>query len=267
MDIFAKSGKVLFLSTIQSLLIIVSFALMLTGCSESEYTLEYSGPSPGTGDAAYPDTPIGKQIKQHITAMSGVGKDAESEYQKSLANMRATAGVTPVLMEVYEALPEEDYFRRTLVVEAMKEMHSEEALSYLERIVNSPIPKDRMPDNTEVNTRESEIVIRVTAVQGLSILARQKSSKADDLLLKLVGHDDLTVRQMAARGYLASSVGNKEEKLGRLRKMLPEEEHWYVTTELTPIKKVQHPNVLPDFDLDAFMKRRSDKAPKTGEVK
>jgi hypothetical protein len=47
--------------------------------------------------------------------------------------------------------------------------------------------------------------------------------------------------------------------------MVPQDEHWYLT-ELTEIRKVQHPEVLPDFDLDDFMKRQSDDAPRTGEV-
>lgn len=238
-------------------------SLLVSGCSKPEYTLEYSGPSPGSGDAIYPKTPTGQQIKQHLTAMAGVGEDAEANYQKSLAAMRANPDVTPALAKVYAAIPEEDYFRRTLVVEALKEMRAVDALPSLARIANAPIPEDRLPENTEVNTRENEIVIRITAVQGLSVLAVQESHEANDLLLKLVGHDDLTVRQMAARGYLGSSVGSADEKLKQLFEMVPKEEHWYLTTKLTEIREVQHPEVLPDFDLEAFMKRQSDSAPRT----
>ncbi len=246
---------------------IIGASLLVSGCSKPEYTLEYTGPSTGSGDAIYPKTPGGQQIKRHLTAMAGVGEDAEANYQKSLAAMRKNPDIIPVLAEVYTAIPEEDYFRRTQVVEALKEMRSVDALPYLARIVNAPIPKDRLPENTEVNTRENEIVIRITAVQGLSVLAAQESRKANDLLFKLVGHDDLTVRQMATRGYLGSSVGDTDEKLKQLYEMVPKEEHWYLTTKLTEIREVLHPEVLPDFDLEAFMKRRSDNAPKTEERK
>jgi hypothetical protein len=242
-------------------------SLLISGCSDPEYTLEYTGPSPGSGDAIYPKTPTGQQIKKHLTAMAGVGEDAEANYQKSLAVMRLNPEVLSVLAEVYEAIVEEDYFRRTLVVETLKEMHSVDALSYLARIANTPIPEDRMPKNTEVNTREDEIVIRITAVQGLSVLAAQDSSEANNLLLKLVSHDDLTVRQMSARGYLGSSVGSLDEKLKQLHEIVPEDEHWYLTTKLTEIRKVQHPEVLPDFDLEAFMKQQSNKAPRVEERK
>ena len=240
-------------------------SIFVCGCSKPEYTLEYAGPSPGSGDAVYPETPAGRQIKEHLTAMAGVGEDAEANYQKSLAAMRANPNVTPVLAEVYAAIPEEDYFRRTLVVEALKEMRSVDALPYLARVATAPIPEDRLPENTEVNTRENEIVIRITAVQGLSVLAAQESGEASDLLFELVGHDELTVRQMAARGYLGSSIGSTDEKLKQLYESVPDEEHWYLTTKLTEIREVQHPEVLPEFDLETFMKRQSDNAPKTGE--
>lgn len=247
--------------------LILVASLLVFGCAESESRLEYAGPSPGSGDEVYPKTPAGQQIKEHVTAMAGVGEDAEAIYQNSLAKMRANPGITPVLAEVYAAIPEVDYFRRTLVVEALKEMRSFDAIPHLASIANAPIPEDRMPENTEVNTRENEIVIRITAVQGLSILAALESSEANNLLLKLVSHDDLTVRQMAARGYLGSAIGNADEKLKRLQEMVPKDEHWYLTTKLTEIREVEHPEVLPDFDLETFMKRQSKDAPKTEEGK
>lgn len=241
--------------------------LLVVGCGESEQTLEYAGPSPGSGDSVYPKTPVGQQIKDHLTIMAGVGEDAEAKYQESIAAMRANPTAIPVLAEVYAALPEEDYFRRTLVVEALKEMRSEDALPELHRIATAPIPKDRLPEDTEVDTRENEIVIRITAVQGLSALAANSSEKADNLLFELVGHDDLTVRQMAARGYLGSAVGNPGEKLKVLHEKIPKEEHWYLTTKLTDIRTVPHPDVLPDLDLATFLKQRSDEAPNIKEAR
>lgn len=247
--------------------LVLGASLLAFGCAGPEYTLEYSGPSPGAGDVVYPKTPAGRQIKQHLTAMAAVGVDAEANYQQSLASLRANPEVTPVLADVYSAIPEEDYFRRTLIVETLKEMRSLKVLPYLSRIATAPIPEDRLPENTEVNTREAEIVIRITAIQGLSILAANSSAEANDLLLELVGHDELTVRQMAARGFLGSSIGDEREKLKVLYERVPKQEHWYLTTKPTEIRKVQHPDVLPEFDLDALLKLKSDKAPRTEEEK
>ena len=153
------------------------------------------------------------------------------------------------------------------MVEALKEMRSEDALAQLYRIATAPIPKDRLPEDTEVDTRENETVIRITAVQGLSTLAANSSIKADNLLLELVGHDDLTVRQMAARGDPGSAVGDPGEKLKVLQEKIPKEEHWYPTTKLTDIRTVPHPDVLPDLDLATFLKQTSDEGPKVKEAR
>jgi hypothetical protein len=144
-------------------------------------------------------------------------------------------------------------------------MRMPEAFPYLAKIANATLPPDRMPENAEVNTRESEVVIRITAVEGLSALAQQESREADDMLLRLVKNDDLTVRQMAARGYLSSPIGNPEERLKQLMEMVPKEEHWYLTLQPTNIREVQHPEVLPDFNLKEFMDRKSADAPKINQ--
>lgn len=243
---------------------VLAAALLAFGCAKPEGTLEYAGPSPGGGDAVFPNTSTGQQIRQHLAAMAGVGEDAEANYQNSLASLRANPEATTVVETVYLAVPEQDYFRRTLLVEALKEMRTVEALPSLERIATSPIPEDRLPQNAEIDTREHEVVIRITAVQGLSILA-DSSDVAHNLLLELVGHEDLTVRQMAARGYLGSSLGNAEEKLSLLRERVPREEHWYLTTEMTEIREVRHPDVLPEYDLDELLEVESDEAPKIEE--
>ncbi len=66
------------------LLILVLRPLKISNELESENTLEYSGPNPGSGDVVFPKTPAGQQIKQHLTTAAGVGEDAEMKYQKSL---------------------------------------------------------------------------------------------------------------------------------------------------------------------------------------
>jgi len=237
--------------------------VLATGCAEPDYRLTYEGPAPGAGDLVFPDTPTGHQVEQHLDVMAAVAEDAEERYQASLAALRANPEAASVLAEVYGQVPEGDYFRRTLLTEALKELRTPEALPYLRSIATSQIPEDRAPGDTEVNTREAEIVIRITAVQGLSNLAAESSAEADDLLLELVGHEELTVRKMAARGYLASPLGDPEQRLARLRELVPQEEHWYVTTKVTDPREVDHPEVLEDFDLDSFLEVRSDDAPKT----
>jgi len=140
---------------------------------------------------------------------------------------------------------------RTMLTEGLKELRSPGALAHLNDIAKEKIPADQRPENTEIDTRTDEVVIRITAVEGIAILAANRSAEAENSLLELTGHEDLTVRQMAARGYLNSPLGNVEEKLQVLRRKLPQTEHWYLTTKTTDIKQVQHPDMPAEFKLES----------------
>ncbi|MCM3901387.1 MAG: hypothetical protein ND866_06755 [Pyrinomonadaceae bacterium] len=177
------------------------------------------------------------------------GEDAEAKYQESLTKLRAEPGAADALYETYRKIPAENFMLRTMLTEALKELRSPGALTHLNNIAREKIPADRNPENAEIDTRTDEVVIRITAVQGIAILAANRSAEAENMLLELTGNEDLTVRQMAARGYLRSPLGNVEEKLQVLRRKLPQTEHWYLTTDTTNIKQVQHPEMPKEFKL------------------
>lgn len=136
-----------------------------------------------------------------------------------------------------------------MLMETLKELRSETSLDYLYEFASKNIPRDTEPDNPELDTRLDEIIIRITAVEGIGLLAKRKNEEADKMLLRLSYHEDLTVRQMAVRNYLLSPVGNVEEKMELLYKRLPKDEHWYITTTSTDIKKVEHPEMPEEFEI------------------
>lgn len=235
-------------------LLLVGFcALMLseTGCQRGRSVLSVDSTSQSQIDKLYPMTPAGQRVKEHMNASMGHGEDAEARYQESLTRLRAEPGAADALYETYRKIPAENYLLRTMLTEGLKELRSSSALAHLNNIAREKIPIDQRPEDTEVDTRRDETVIRITAVEGISILAANRSEEADKMLFELTGHDDLTVRQMAARGYLNSPIGNVEEKLQVLRRKLPESEHWYLTTKTTDIKQVQHPEMPKEFKLEA----------------
>lgn len=222
-----------------------------TCCQRGKSVLSGDSASQSQIDKLYPSTPAGQRVKEHINASMGYGEDAEAKYQESLTKLRAEPGAADALYETYRKVPAENYLLRTMLTEGLKELRSPSALAHLGDIARDKIPADQRPEDTEVDTRRDEVVIRITAVEGISILAANKSEAADKLLLELTSHDDLTVRQMAARGYLNSGVGNSQEKLQVLMRKLPESEHWYLTTKTTDIKQVQHPEMPKEFKLES----------------
>jgi hypothetical protein len=242
----------------QLLALIGVCALMIsqTGCGPRKSKLGGDSTSQSQIETLYPNTPAGQRAKEHMQASMAYGEDAESKYQESLGKLRAEPGAADALYETYQKIPAENYLLRTMLIEGLKELRSPGALAHLKEIAGAKIPPNQHPKDTEVDTRADEVVIRITAVEGISILAANQSEEADKILLELTGHEDLTVRQMAARGFLGSSSGNSEEKMQMLRRKLPEAEHWYLTTKTTDIKTVQHPEMPKEFNLET--KRPAD---------
>jgi len=236
----------------KSLLVVAfwAFTVAATSCQRGRAVLSSDSSSQSQIDKLYPNTPAGQRVKEHMNASMAYGEDAETRYQESLTKLRAEPGAADAIYETYKKIPAQNYLLRTMLTEALKELRAPAALAHLADIAREKIPPDQRPEDTEVDTRSDEVVIRITAVEGISILAANRSEEADRMLFELTGHEDLTVRQMAARGYLSSPIGNPEEKLQTLRRKLPESEHWYLTTKTTDIKQVQHPDMPKEFKLE-----------------
>lgn len=237
--------------SIYSLFILLLFA---AGCRSDEKKeqskLAEDSSSTINLDTIYPNTAAGKVVQEHIKASMGNGEDAEARYQQSLGLLRKEPGAGEALYSTYLKVPEQNYFLRTLLVEGLKELHAPDALRYLSEIANQKIPPNRVPESAEINTRQDEVVIRVTAVEGISALAADSVEAAEKELTGLIAHEDLTVRQMAVRGYLNSKFGNAKEKIEMLRRRLPQQEHWYITTDTTNIRQVPHPKMPDNFKLE-----------------
>ena len=237
----------------------------IVGCQsngEKSPTLVYDKSSTVKIDTVFPNTSSGNLIREHLKVSMGHGEDAETRYQQSLTALRAEPEAAKILYDGYKKVEPSNYLYRTLIVEALKQLRSSKSLSYLTDIAQEKIPANRHPENAEINTREDEVVIRITAVEGITLLATDKLIEADKSLLQLIGSEDLTVRQMATRGYLQSPSDNIREKMQSLRERLPKEEHWYITTDTTDIKKVAHPDMPAKFDIET---KKSNNRPKIKE--
>lgn len=246
-----------------SILVLVFYLLSFISCQTNKQntssTLVMDSTSRITLDTIFPNTPLGKMVKEHIRVAMGNGENAESGYQKSLLVLRADTGSAETLFNVYNKVPEQNFFLRTMLVESLKELHSSKALFYLSSVAKEKIPANLYPENAEINTTQDEIIIRITAVEGISKLAADSSAEAEGILTQLINSEDLTIRQMAVRGYLHSAFGNANEKMEQLRRKLPKEEYWYITTDTTNIRKVKHPDMPAEFKLKS---KNSSNAPK-----
>ena len=73
------------------------------------------------------------------------------------------------------------------------------------------------------------------------------------LIEKYIAHPELTLRQIAIRGYLsvATSGSERDQRAERIRKVLPREQYWLLMAEPTDPRTVLHPEMPEQFDLPA----------------
>lgn len=211
-----------------------------------------------TGTPAFPSGALGDLLRTHMKAITGVGKDpeqqfqdAEKAYQASLRELRGRSPeVIPLLAVAYNRTEESNYFRRWALVETMRELQSETAVSALAKIATSAIPQERIRTDPERSSVDEEIRIRVTAVEGLGPLAKM-NKVAERTLLSLTKHPHLGIQRAAIRGYLAADPNPDEQKKRseRLKTSLPPDRHQLITLETTDIKRVPHPDMPDKFDI------------------
>jgi hypothetical protein len=211
-----------------------------------------------TAPSVFPSGPLGDLLRNHMKVMNGVGtdpeqeyQDAEKAYQASLRELREKAPeVIQLLTGAYNRTEESNYFRRWALVETMRELQSETAVRTLAKIATSAIPQERFSTDPERSSVDEEIRIRVTALEGLGLLART-NKKAEQTLLSLIENPHLGIQRAAIRGYLAAAPNRDEQKRRseNLKAKLPQDRHPLSTLETTDIKRVPHPDLPDKFDI------------------
>jgi hypothetical protein len=246
--------------------LLTTLALSQTACERP--TDELAGPATAgvpPGEEAFPNTPAGAQLRAHLAASVGTGEAAERAYQDSLVALRANPEVVAAISETYRRTPEELYLHRQLLVQTLKELRIGEALVALDEIAAQPIPPERFTAaNAEHSSREEELIIRSTALEGIVAL-KDVDGAAEQRLVRYLDHEELTMRQLAVRGWLAAVDGEaRAARAAELRSRLPAAEHWLITAELTDIRSVPHPDLPERFDLDSVSESPQE-APRLNE--
>lgn len=201
----------------------------------------------------FPNTEVGNMLEEHFGIMVSVGENAEEKYQSSLEQLRGQIPeVIRLISDVYHKMDTTRYFKRWLLVETLCELRSDSTLSLLAEIVFSPIPKEMWSD-PESFSQDKESDIRVTAMDGISFLAKNGNKNAEELLTKFFQHDDLSVRRRAIRGYL--NIGdNYKERVSYLKRIISKNDHWLISLDVTDPKTVPYPDIPENLSAGDFEK-------------
>jgi hypothetical protein len=183
-------------------------------------------------------TPDGVRLQRLLEAMEDYGDDAEAFYEETLAEVKEHS--TGVLFEIARALGDchsDDYPLRWSLTYAAVTIGGEEALPLLANLAQTPIPEEFAPDPHSFSTVEEETIIRTTAVDGISDLARGGSEAAVDILFDLLGSPSFSIRRAAVVGLKNSPKG--EDLVRRITDCLPEEERFLVDLKSVEVRQVE----------------------------
>lgn len=187
-------------------------------------------------------------LEEAVRRMSGLGEDAELEYQRALAALRQAGGeAIDALGQEFEALAADQYVNRWAVVQLLTDLADPYALRALDRIIASPLPEERSKD-PHGSTAARELVVRTTAVEAVTRLAAGGSAEARAALLKYVRHPVRSVKIAAALAYVEQGGSRARKELqGRLAKS----DRW-----ILEIRRM-HPREVPPLEGHRFLPPKS----------
>lgn len=186
-------------------------------------------------------------LEEAVRRMSGLGENAEAEYQRALAALRdGGRAAIDALGREFAGLPEDQPQNRWAVVQLLADLRDPDTLGLLDKIVSAPLPVERSSD-PHGSPAGRELVIRTTAVEAIGRLAADGSAEARSALLRYADHPVRSVRIAATLEYLERGGSQaRRELLRRLSKA----DQWMLDIHRA------HPQELPPLEGHRFLPPR-----------
>lgn len=182
------------------------------------------------------DARLQRLVVDAVNSMGGIGEGAEERYRQSVGRIKPKAAPAIVLMaKELDALPEDQYLSRWSLVHLISELEDDSSVPHLDRIARSKIPAEKSKLLHQFSTRAEELLIRTTAVDGITRLARKGVVEATKGLLELASNKVLSIQRAAVQGYL--EVGGRTARK-ELKALLPEDRHFLLDIERVDVKAV-----------------------------
>lgn len=167
--------------------------------------------------------------------------DSDPEPMQKLAELRKNAEESAAeLVKSYRSIAPARRIDRWKVVHTLGQLRTESALEDLASIafepVPAPAPPRQRPDGHGAEadpTFDQEMMIRVRAVEGIEILAREGSAAAERALLRVVGSPALSARRAAVQAYLRLPA-DPERRRHEVAEALRPDEQWILELRDVP---------------------------------
>lgn len=187
----------------------------------------------------FPNTVLGKQLQNHMMILALPAEtieEADARYDSSLAELKKNAvEAVTLLSEAYKKTEARHYYNRWGLVKTLGDIGNNTAAPPLQAIVLAKLPAETSQDLHHFSTQEEEIIIKIRAIEGLGMLAKNGDQVSDRLLLQLALDSTQTnsaLQLRAIKAYLRAGKDTGErEKL--LKSRLDKKLHDIITTAVT----------------------------------
>jgi hypothetical protein len=187
----------------------------------------------------FPNTVLGKQLQNHMMILALPAEtleEADARYDSSLAELKKNAvEAVTLLTEAYKKTEARHYYNRWGLVKTLGDIGNNTAAPPLQAIVLAKLPAETSQDLHHFSTQEEEIIIKIRAIEGLGMLAKNGDQVSDRVLLQLALDSTQTnsaLQLRAIKAYLRAGKDTGErEKL--LKSRLDKKLHDIITTAVT----------------------------------
>jgi hypothetical protein len=196
-----------------------------------------------------------RRLTDTVAVMTAGGARAEEIYQRALARVRDDEDFAVLVLKTHDALAQDAYIERWALVQLAIDLEHPAAGELLADIVRRPVPDERSADPAHgISTVTEEVLLRTTAMEGLSRLFRH-GVDTSDVLLETIARADYTAMRRAA--WFALVDGDQRDTLERARALLDErgdgwiadlQRHTVSDAEQADIDRIDPPQKdLPDI--------------------
>jgi hypothetical protein len=180
-------------------------------------------------------------VEQAVAALFAEGDEAEVTARTLLEQLRLRAEEAVVAIARLEAgCPRRMYPRRWALMHFAALLHHDAALPFLREVVLTPIPPEESTNVHYPSTLREETVLRVTAVEGVGVLAARGNERAIDSLLEFLSIESISIRRASAMSLLAVDEGMRDQ----IADLLPRQLHYLLDIRsfaVTEVPQVRDP--------------------------
>lgn len=182
---------------------------------------------------------LNELIVDCVNLMGGVGDNAETKYQSSIASLLPRKQeVVYIIASEYRNLSKGQYLDRWSLVQLLSDLKDPLTLRIMDEILSNPIPPEESDHLDSFTTVGEEVMIRTNCIEAATKIAASGNSEALDLLLKYAKHENFSVKRTSIQGYVAHGGRDARQKLLQI---LPEKDHFILDIHRVSVQKVFQP--------------------------